>query len=494
VTDLDVVVVGSGPNGLAAAAVLARAGLTVRVLEARAELGGGTRTSELTLPGFHHDVCSSIHPMGYLSPVFRTFPLAQHGLEWIHAPFSVAHPLPDGPAALLARSFETTGETLGADARAWRRSFEPFVDGADALFGDLLAPLRFPRRPLAFLRFGFHAWRSAQGYARGRFEGDRARALFAGCAAHSILPLDWMFTAAVGMVFALSGHLTDWPVARGGSAAISRALASYLLSLGGTIEALHPVSNLAELPRARAYVFDTAPKQLVEIAKDALPARYRRRLSRYVYGPGAFKLDWALAGPIPWKDPRVAQASTVHVGGTLEEIASSERAPWRHEHSERPFVLVAQQSHFDDSRAPRGKHTGYAYCHVPGGSTFDMTERIEAQIERFAPGFRDVILARHATSPRDFEAMNPCYVGGAITGGAAYLPQLFTRPVARLDPYSTPNDSLFLCSASTPPGGGVHGMGGYWAAQSVLRRLRIRPRPTHVEADSTLAADLDSTR
>jgi phytoene dehydrogenase-like protein len=478
--EVDAVVVGSGPNGLTAGIVLAQAGLGVRIVEARAEVGGGTRTAELTLPGFRHDVCSSIHPMGFLSPAFRAFPLAEHGLEWIHPPISVAHPLPDGPAALLARSFDVTGETLGPaeDRRAWRRTFEPFVRSADVLFGDLLAPVvRIPRAPIAFARFGLHAWRSAFGLARSRFRGAQARALFAGCAAHSILPLEWLFTAAVGLVFGLTAHVADWPLARGGSSAIAEALASYFRSLGGEIECGHAVTSLKELPSARAYLFDLSPRQLVEIAGDALPRGYTARLRRYVYGPAAFKVDWALSGPIPWTDPRVAEASTVHLGGTLEEIAESERQPWRGEHAERPFVLLAQQSHFDDSRAPPGTHTGYAYCHVPSGSTVDMTGRIEAQIERFAPGFRDVVLAKHVTTPSDFEAMNPAHVGGAITGGAAHLPQLFTRPVARFDPYRTPNPLLYLCSASTPPGGGVHGMGGYWAARSALRRLGLRPRP-----------------
>jgi phytoene dehydrogenase-like protein len=291
-----------------------------------------------------------------------------------------------------------------------------------------------------------------------------------------VLPLDFWFTAALGLVFALSGHAIDWPVAQGGSQAISRALCGYLASLGVELVPSTPVRSLAELPRARAYVFDTAPKQLAEIARDVLPARYLKRLARYVYGPAVFKLDFALAGPIPWKDPRCAQASTVHVGGTLDEIQASESAAWRGEHAERPFVMVTQQSHFDASRAPAGKHTGYAYCHVPHASPFDMTERVEAQIERFAPGFRDLILARHVLMPKDLEARNPSLVGGVVTGGATHVPQLFTRPVARLDPYSTPNPSIFVCSGSAPPGGGVHGMGGYWAAQSVLRRLGVPNR------------------
>ncbi len=472
-TQFDAIVIGAGPNGLSAAIVLARAGLRVRVVEADEEIGGGTRTRELTLPGFRHDVCSSVHPMGVLSPLFRALPLREHGLTWLHPKYSAAHPLDDGPAPLLAKSLDITAERLGGDARAWRSMFGPFVDAPHTLFRDLLAPLRFPSAPLRFMRFGLKAFRSARGLAKSAFSEPQARALFAGCAAHSILPLDWLFTAAVGLVFGIAGHATDWPVPAGGSHAITLALESYARSLGVDVITGRKVSALGELADARAYVFDTAPKQLVEIAGDVLPARYKQRLAQYVYGPGVFKIDWALSGIIPWRDGEVAHASTVHVGGTLDEITASEAAAWKNEHVERPFVMLSQQSHFDPTRAPLGKHTGHAYCHVPNGSTVDMTSRIEAQIERFAPGFRDLILARHVTRPSDFERMNPCYVGGAITGGAAHLPQLFTRPVARLDPYSTPHPKLFICSASTPPGGGVHGMGGYWAARSVLRRLGV---------------------
>jgi phytoene dehydrogenase-like protein len=469
----DIVVIGAGPNGLAAAVLLAQAQLSVRVIEARDEVGGGTRSKELTLPGFVHDVCSSVHPMGALSPFLQTLPLAAHGLEWVYPELSAAHPLDDGPAALLARSLERTGETLGDDGARWRRWFAPFAERAPELFADLLAPLRLPRSPLLFTRFGLSAFRSARSLARSRFRGERARALFAGCAAHSILPLDFWFSGAVGMVFAVAGHAVDWPVARGGSHAVTLALGSYARSLGVDIVTGHELRSVEELPAARAYVFDTAPTQLATLAAPWLPDSYLARLRRYVYGPGVFKVDYALSAPIPWKDPDIGKASTVHVGGTLDEIHASERDAWRGEHSERPFVMLSQQSHFDGSRAPAGMHTGHAYCHVPSGSTVDMTARLEAQIERFAPGFRDTILARHVMTTRDFQAYNPGYVGGAITGGAAHLPQLFARPVARLDPYSTPHPRVFLCSASTPPGGGVHGMGGYWAARSVLRRLRL---------------------
>jgi phytoene dehydrogenase-like protein len=473
--DPDAVVIGAGPNGLAAAVHLARAGASVLVLEARDEIGGGTRTGELTLPGFAHDRCSGVHPMAIVSPWFRQLPLADHGLRWIQPPASVAHPLDDQPAVLLRRSVADTAHDLGRDARAYRRLVEPFLGDPHGLFRDALAPLGIPRHPLVMARFGLVGLRSARGVAR-RFDEVRARALLAGCATHAILPLERAVTAAVALVFLIAGHVEDWPVAAGGSHAITRALASLLATSGGRVATGVRVRSLADLPPARVYLFDTSPAQLAAIAEPILPARYVRRLRRYRYGPGAFKLDWALDGPIPWRDPRCLEATTVHVGGTLEEIAAAEAAVWRGEHPERPFVLVCQQSQFDPSRAPAGKHTGYAYCHVPSGSTVDLTAHIERQIERFAPGFRDRILARHVTTPADFERDNPNYVGGAITGGAADLFQLFTRPVARLDPYTTPNRSVFLCSASTPPGGGVHGMCGYFAARSALRRLRRAPR------------------
>jgi phytoene dehydrogenase-like protein len=471
----DAVVIGSGPNGLAAAVALAREGASVLVLEGCDEIGGGTRTSELTLPGFRHDVCSACHPLGILSPFLRSLPLDEHGLRWVKPPASVAHPLDDQDAVLLRRSLSETARGLGADARAYERLMAPMLADPHALLDDLLAPLRIPKHPLRMLRFGLRALRSAAALARGRFRDERARALFAGCAAHSILPLERPVTAALGLVFCFSAHVEDWPVAEGGSAAIARALAGLLASLGGRVETARWVRSLADLPPARAYLFDTSPAQLAGIAEPVLPPSYVRRLRRYRYGPGVFKVDWALDGPIPWRDPAVLDASTVHLGGTLDEIASAERAVWRGETPERPFVLVCQQSQFDRSRAPEGKHTGYAYCHVPAGSTADLTYVLERQVERFAPGFRDRIRARHAMNAADFERYNPAFVGGAVTGGVADVYQLFTRPVARLNPYTTPNPRIFLCSASTPPGGGVHGMCGYHAARAVLRRLHRLP-------------------
>jgi phytoene dehydrogenase-like protein len=466
----DAVIIGSGPNGLAAATMLAQEGAKVLVLEGADTIGGGTRTAELTLPGFRHDVCSAAHPMGILSPFFRTLPLEEHGLRWIKPEASVAHPLDDGPAVMLWRDLDRTAQELGGDARAYRDLLAPLLRDPHAFLGDLLAPLRIPKKPFTMMRFGLSAIRSAVGLAK-RFREPRARALFAGCAGHAIMPLEKPLTAALGLVFLLAGHIEEWPIAEGGSQAITNALASYLRSLGGRIETGRWIRALEDLPPARVYLFDTSPKQLAEIAAPVLAAGYVRRLLRYRYGPGTFKLDWALDGPIPWKDERTRLASTVHVGGTLEELALSEAQMWRGEHPERPFVLVVQQSELDPTRAPEGKHTGYAYCHVPSGSTRDLTGVLEAQIERFAPGFRDRILAKHAMTAAGFERYSPSYVGGAITGGVADLFQLFTRPVARIDPYTTPNARVFLCSASTPPGGGVHGMCGYWAARSALRRI-----------------------
>jgi phytoene dehydrogenase-like protein len=473
--DPEAVVVGAGPNGLAAAVALALAGIPVLVVEASDAVGGGARSAELTLPGFIHDVCSAVHPLGILSPFLRTLPLAEHGLVWRHPRASVAHPLDDGPAVMLRRSLADTCRELGRDGSAWARLVAPFVDEPHALLADAMGPLRFPSHPLLFARFGVRAVWSANRLARLCFREERARAVFAGCAAHSLLPLTQPLTAAIGLMFAFTAHVVDWPVAEGGSGAITRALASYLERLGGRVETGRRIARLAELPDARVVLFDTSPDQLSRIAGDALPAGYRRRLGRYRYGPGVFKLDWALDGPIPWRDPACVEASTVHVGGTLAEICASEDDMYRGRHSERPFLILCQQSEFDPTRAPAGRDTGYAYCHVPYGSTVDMTEAVERQVERFAPGFRDRILARHALGPADLERYNPNYRGGAITGGVADALQLWNRPVTRLDPYATPNPRLFICSAATPPGGGVHGMCGWWAARSALARLGKGP-------------------
>lgn len=465
----DAVVVGAGPNGLAAAIVLARAGRSVLVLEAEETIGGGARTAELTLPGFLHDVCSAIHPTCVESPFFRTVPLAGYGLEWIFPPAAVAHPLDDGTAVLLDRSVAATAERLGPDAGTYRKLIGSLVADHDKLLPGLLGPLRPPRYPIAFARFGLRAVQPARSFAERVFKGERARALFAGLAAHSILPLEHIATAAFGLVFAMTGHVVGWPVARGGSQKIVDALAAYLRALGGEIVTGTRVESFDQLPSARAVLFDLTPRQIVKIAGDRLPAGYRRKLEGYRYGMGVFKVDWALDGPIPWRAPECFQAATVHLGGTLGEIAAGERATWRGSIAERPYMILAQQSLFDPTRAPEGKHTAWAYCHVPNGSTVDMTDRIEAQIERYAPGFRDRVLARSAMSPAALEQHNANYIGGDIGGGAADWRQLFTRPTARWTPYATPARGIYICSSSTPPGAGVHGMCGYHAARAALR-------------------------
>jgi phytoene dehydrogenase-like protein len=467
----DAVVVGSGPNGLAAAIAIAQAGKSVLVLEARETIGGGCRSAELTLPGFVHDVCSAIHPLGLGSPFFKTLPLGDHGLEWIHPPAPVAHPLDDGTAVVVERSVDETAAGLGPDAAAYRRLMGPLAAEWDALAPELLAPLHVPRRPLILARFGLKAIRSASSLAKARFRGERARAVFAGIAGHSILPLERTATAAIGLVLGALTHAVGWPLPRGGSRRIAEALAAHLRSLGGEIRTGSPVESMDALPAARAVLCDVTPRQLLALAGDRLRGRYRRALERYRYGPAAFKLDFALSGTIPWKAAACARAATVHLGGTLEEIAASEAAVARGEHPERPFVLLVQPSLFDTSRAPAGRHTAWAYCHVPNGSTVDVRARIEAQIERFAPGFRDLVLARSVLTPARLQEQNPNYVGGDINGGAQDLGQMFTRPAARIVPYSTPVRGLYICSSSTPPGGGVHGMCGYHAARAALREL-----------------------
>jgi phytoene dehydrogenase-like protein len=466
----DAVVIGAGPNGLAAAIVMARAGRSVLVLEGASTIGGGCRTEEKTLPGFRHDLCAAVHPMAVVSPFLQRLPLREFGLEWVHSPAALAHPFDDGTAALLQRSLEATGATIGPDAHAWAGLMRPFLDRSADFFDGVMRPIRLPARPLLMSRFGAVGLSSCMRLARSRFSGEKARALFAGCAAHSFLSMDAPGSASFGVVLALAGHAVDWPVVRGGSQRLVDAMAGYLRSLGGDIETQRPVRRLADLPRHRVALFDLMPAAVARIAADALPSGYRRRLTSYRHGPGVFKLDWALRDAIPWKARECAQAATVHLGATLEEIAASEQAMASGRVAERPFVLVAQQSLFDDTRAPHGAHTGWAYCHVPHGSTVDMTERIEAQIERFAPGFRDRILARHVMAPADIAARNPNMVGGDVGGGANDLMQFLFRPLARWNPYATPNPRIFLCSSATPPGAGVHGMCGYWAAQAALQR------------------------
>jgi phytoene dehydrogenase-like protein len=472
----DAVVVGSGPNGLAAAIVLAAAGLRTVVREAQTALGGGLRSGELTLPGYVHDVCSAVHPLALSSPFFRSLPLGAAGLEWVQPPAALAHPLDDGTAALLERSFESTATHLGTGGLGWRRLHEPFVRPWDTFAGDVLAPpVRVPRHPLLMARFGLKGLRSAVGVARG-LSGTAARALFAGNAAHSFLPLEAPGTAAFGLLLGIAGHAVGWPITRGGSQRFADALIAHFRSLGGELVTGAPVTRIDELDGTRVIVLDLTPRQVVRIAGHRLPARYRRALERYRYGAAAFKVDWALDGPVPWRAPACARAATVHLGGTLEEIAASEAAHERGEVHQRPFVLFVQPTLFDPSRAPPGRHIAWAYCHVPNGWQGDATGLIERQVERFAPGFRDRVLARHVITPAAFEERNANLVGGDIGGGMMDLRQVFARPVARLAPYATPLKGLYLCSASTPPGGGVHGMGGFHAARAALDALGVVPR------------------
>ena len=468
----DAIVIGSGPNGLSAAITLARAGRHTLVVEARETIGGGARSAELTLPGFVHDVCSAIHPLASASPFFRTLPLEAFGLEFIHPEIALAHPLPNGRAAVMHRSVEETARGLGADGRAYERVFRPLTARAEALFEDLLGPLPLPpRHPWTLARFGMRAVQSAAGFWRRRFAREETRALFAGNAAHAWLPLGRPFTAAVGLMLHLSCHHAGWPVARGGSQRIADSLAAYLRSLGGEIRTGWPVERLDELPAARAILFDTNPHAMARIAGGRLPEKFRRRLGRYRFGPAAFKIDLALSAPIPWVSPACRLAGTVHLGGTAEEIAAAEAAIWRGEVPQRPYTLVAQQSLCDSSRAPAGRHTAWVYAHVPRGCTADLSESLLDHVESYAPGFRDTILASHVSTPRDLEACNPNLSGGDIIGGVQDFRQMFTRPVARWNPYTTPARDLFICSASTPPGAGVHGMCGYHAARAALSRV-----------------------
>jgi phytoene dehydrogenase-like protein len=469
-TTFDVVIVGAGPNALTAAALLSLSGLSTLVLEQNASIGGSCRTETSTLPGFVHDTCAAVHPTGAVSPILRRLPLEQHGLRWISAPAPLAHPFDDGRAVVLSRQIEGTLSALAGDAAVWRQLVEPFVERADDFFVDVLRPIRVPRHPWLMARFARVALRSCLSVA-ARFRGATARALFAGNAAHSLLPLDAAGSASFGLVLAIAGHAVDWPFAEGGSQRIVDALAALARSAGCEIRTGVRVKSLRDLPAARAVLLDVTPRQLAAIAGDALPPWMRSQLQRFRYGSGSFKVDYALSAPIPWRARECATAATVHVGGTLEEIARSEADAAAGRVSEAPFVLVAQQAEFDSTRAPAGQSTGWAYCHVPNGSTADMTERIERQIERFAPGFRDTILAKRVLPPAALEKHNPNLCGGDIGGGANTLRQFLFRPSLRWNPYTTGNSRVYLCSSSTPPGGGVHGMCGYWAARTVLARV-----------------------
>ncbi|MHB8301745.1 MAG: phytoene desaturase family protein [Acidobacteriaceae bacterium] len=464
-------VIGAGPNGLAAAIVLAQAGLQVEVFEAESQFGGAARTMDLTLPGFHHDFGSAVHPMAAGSPFFTTLPLQDYGLEWIHSPAALAHPFEDGTAVLLERDFDAAQAELGADGAAWRGLMEPLAKRWPQLAQDILRPLlALPHHPFLLARFGMDALPSATFVARRRFRTERARALFAGLSAHSFLRLDEPISASFGMVMGASAHAVGWPIPRGGSQSITNALAGYLTHLGGKIATSTRIESLQQLPPCDVAMCDLTPRQLLHISGEGFSSNYRNRLKKYRYGPGVFKVDYALSAPIPWAAAECLRSATVHVGGTMQEIAASEAAMSAGRISERPFVLVAQPTLFDPARAPQGKHIAWAYCHVPNGSTVDCLENLEDQIERFAPGFRDCVLARRTFSPARLEAMDANLVGGDIGGGAVDMRQFLFRPTWRQ--YGTSANDIYLCSSSTPPGGSVHGMCGYNAARMALRRLK----------------------
>lgn len=468
---LDAIVIGAGPNGLAAAIRLAEQGHSVRVYEAHDRPGGGARSAEASVPGVTYDLGAAIHPLAFASPWLSSLPLDRYGLEWVHPPVALAHPLDSGEAVLLRRDIAATGQTLGGDGERWRALFEPLVHDANDLLEDALAPAHLPDHPGLLARFGIQALRPAASFASATFGGPQARALFAGLAAHSFLPLEEHVSAAFGLVLGVLGHATGWPFPRGGAQRLSDALAGYLTALGGEIVTDTTVMRLADLPPARTCLFDTSASALAQIAEPQLPRGYRRQLTRMRQAPGVFKVDYVLNGPVPWAADECREAGTLHLGGTLEEIAASERAVSRGGHPDAPFIIAAQPTLFDPSRAPDGIHTLWAYCHVPNGSTLDMTTAIDTQIERFAPGFRERIIARQVMYPADIEAVSANFIGGDISVGRPDLRQTFTRPVLRTNPYTTPNPRIFLCSAATPPGGGVHGMCGYHAATAVLRRL-----------------------
>lgn len=468
--DYDAVVVGSGPNGLAAAIILQQNGLSVLLLEARQTIGGGMRTEELTLPGFKHDVCSAIHPMAANSPFFRTLPLQQFGLEYIYPEVCAAHPLDDGNAVALYTSLDETAKALGVDKDAYIRLIEPVVKDWSFIDKDVLAPLSFPDHPFKMATFGLKAMSSALQLSK-RFSTAKAKALWAGMAAHSIQPLSNLTTSAIGLVLMSAAHIKGWPLPKGGTQSLANALAAYFRSLGGKIQTGTYISSLQQLPVAKAVLFDITPKQLLQIAGHKLSSLYKWQLNRYRYGMGVFKVDWALDDALPFSADICSKAGTLHIGNTIEEIASAEAYTAGGGHPEKPFVLAAQQSIFDRSRAPEGKHTLWAYCHVPNGSAKNMASAIEAQIERFAPGFRERIIGRHIMDTAAMESYNANYIGGDINGGTIDIGQLFTRPALRLSPYRTSAKGLYICSASTPPGGGVHGMSGYHAAKQALKDI-----------------------
>jgi phytoene dehydrogenase-like protein len=468
----DAVIVGAGPNGLSAAITLVKAGLQVLVLEKENTIGGGLRSRQLTLPGFQHDVCATVLAMALCSPALRDLPLEEFGLEWVYPPIPLAHPLDNGRAVLLHRSVEHTAEGLGEDGPAYRRLFTPFIDRWQDLMRDFLGPLPLPpRNPWLMACFGWEGLRPASRLARATFKTEAARGFFAGLAGHSMLRLETPASAAFGLMLGISAHAVGWPLVKGGSQNYANALSALLRSIGGEIETGFEVRRLDDLPDSKAVLLDVNPRAVLKIAGDRLTSGYARSLKRYRFGPGVCKVDYALSGPIPWQAEACSRAGTIHLGCTLDEIAASERAAWQGKHIDKPYVLLVQATTFDPSRAPVGKHTVWAYCHVPHASSKDVSERISDQIERFAPGFRDLILAKHVYSAAQMEMYNPNYVGGDINSGVQDLFQLFTRPAPRLNPYRTPVKGVYMCSSSTPPGGGVHGMGGYHSAKTVLKEI-----------------------
>lgn len=467
----DALVIGAGPNGLASAITLARSGLSVSIIERQEQIGGGLQSAALTLPGYVHDICATILPLSLASPFFKRLPLAEQGLVWIEPEVALAHPFDDGTAAILHRSVSETAATLGPDAHAYEQLIAPLVKNHENLLAEILSPLHLPRHPLLLADFARHGLRSAVGLAQASFKTEKARGFFAGLASHAMLPLENNATAAFGLVLAMLGHAVGWPVIQGGSQRLADAMERCFKDLGGTVITGLPVTSLEHLPDARFLLFDLTPRQILQLAGHRFPENYCRELQKYRYGPGIFKIDWALREPIPWHAKACLKAGTVHLGGTGEEIATAEREVSLGRHPERPYVIVAQQSLFDKSRAPAGRQTAWAYCHVPHGSAQDMTARLEAQVERFAPGFHELILARHAFTAVGMEQHNPNYVGGDINGGVQDLRQIFARPAMRLVPYSTPDARIFICSSATPPGGGVHGLCGLYAAEAVLKHF-----------------------
>ncbi|HOF05873.1 MAG TPA: NAD(P)/FAD-dependent oxidoreductase [Syntrophales bacterium] len=467
--DYDAVVVGAGPNGLAAAITLSRRFKAILLLESAGTIGGGLRSKALTLPGFIHDVCSTVQPLSLASPFFRQLDLPRYGVEWIQPEIPLAHPFEDGPALYLHRSLEATADAFGPDGQAYKRLLQPFVDHEGLLFNDILKPLHFPGHPLLIARFAFHALRSLRNLAETEFKSDRTRALFAGLAAHAMIPLEKTATAAFGLILATLAHTVGWPIIKGGSQKLADALADCFRNSGGEIITGRPVASAEDMPKAASYFFDVTPRQLINIKGLGLTDGYRKRLARFRYGPGVYKMDWALKEPIPWKADICRKAGTVHLGESFEEIAASIREVRAGNVSPSPYIILAQQSLFDPSRAPAGRHTAWAYCHVPHGSAADMSTLIENKIERYAPGFREVILARSVLSAPAMEQYNANYVGGDINGGIQDLSQLYTRPIASLNPYRTSAKNIYLCSSSTPPGGGVHGLCGYYAALSACK-------------------------